>query len=526
MVSKGAGTGKNASKAVEAPSKGGLIQRLLSIFSGMGDPDSEKKKLLKSIGKDLSRSRYKFYKPKGGETLPGLAKFFYEIYKITAPAQVLLGNAAASGALRSFVIESYLTKEQRAISERLTEAAILELSKKMSLRDLQETVKHDITSFMAVFDGEMSKQIDTAYNTLLAFINFVNFDYYFLLKKFDSSIPERNFASHPKFEPINGEYVADDIQDFLEVFKAIDFAIDWRPLFNALKEYRKADVVQYEAWAKLAPAAAELTQSQVLEQIVRHVKKDPYWAPEPRFPNERIVDPFLQKLKTQLETLLQGLVQEKRNAKIDEAAKQVFGTTVVLRMKNYTDKANVVFAKKMLGGYTQAQAMNYLKAYLMDYFKKDIRELADLLIIRGQWTTTIQSQQLSDNYHSLLETADQIVEFDESLADEGEIGTKLRNSLAKADRDKDAQKYLRNLLKDVNDRATNMVTKSAIGLIATGRILKSLAEDLDKPHHELILNWNSVEAQSPRPVKEWIVDVYKKLYYMVQLLQFFAKSEE
>ena len=131
----------------------------------------------------------------------------------------------------------------------------------------------------------------------------------------------------------------------------------------------------------------------------------------------------MQKLSTQVGTLIQRIIQERRNSKIEEIAKQIFGTSVVLRMKNYTEKANVVFAKKMLGGYTQAPAMNYLKAYLMDFFKKDIRELVDLLIIRGQWTTAIQSQQLSDAYHSIMEVSDRIIEFDDSLADDSEMGT-------------------------------------------------------------------------------------------------------
>jgi hypothetical protein len=39
-------------------------------------------------------------------------------------------------------------------------------------------------------------------------------------------------------------------------------------------------------------------------------------------------------------------------------------------MKNYTDKTNVVFAKKMSGGYTQTAALNYLRAFLIDFFKK------------------------------------------------------------------------------------------------------------------------------------------------------------
>ncbi len=503
----------------------GFLGRLLGLFSGIGDPEIEKKKHLRSIAKDLGRARYKFYRPKGQEALPSLAKFFYEVYKITAPAQVLLENAASSGALRAFVIESFLSAEQRELTERLTEASIMERAKTAQLPLLQEEIKRDMTSLFVVFDGEMSKKIDSAYNTLLEFINFINFDYYFLLKKFDSGLPERSFSYRPKFETINGEYVVDDLQDFLEVFMPLDLESDWMRIFAALKEYRKTDVVQAESWAKLAPAALEVKKSGVFDQIVRHLKKDPYWECKPRYPSERIVEPFLQKLKTQVETIVQRILQERRNSKIDEIANAIFGTTVVLRLKNYTEKANVVFAKKMLGGYTQATAMNYLKAYLMDYFKKDIRELVDLLIVRGQWTTNLQSQQLSDCYHAILDVSDRIIAFDDDLADESDIGTRIRSSLAKADRDKDAMKYLRAALKDVNDRATGMIGKAAVNLIGVGRQLKALIDDQARPHHELLINWKEVENQAPRPLKAWLVETYKKIYYIVQLLQFFVKSE-
>jgi hypothetical protein len=522
MTSKG----KDGARAASGAKPEGLLQKLFSVFSAIGDPDAEKKKYLRGIAKELSRTRYKFYKPKGQEALPGMAKFFYEIYKITAPAQALLGASAASGALRSFVIESYLSPEQRELSEHLTEGYIAERAKTLTLAQVQEETKRDLTSFLVVFDGEKSKQIDDAYDTLLAFINFVNFDYYFLLKKFDSGLTERSFSYKPKFDSINGEYVADDLQDFLEVFGALDLETDWMRIFGAFKEYKKIDIVSIDAWTKFIAAAGELEKSAVLVQIVRHLKEDPFWDSKPRRPNERVVEPFLQKLKTQIETIMQKIIQERRNSKIDEIATQVFGTGVVLRMKNYTEKANVVFAKKMLGGYTQAQAMNYLKAYLMDYFKKDIRELVDLLIIRGQWTANIQSQQLSDCYHALLDVAEKILQFDEELADEGELGTRMRSALAKADRDKDAMKYLRGALKETNDKATAMISRAAVALIGIGRQLKNLIEDLQKPHHEILINWKEVEGQSSRPFKAWIVDTYKKIYFIVQLLQYFVKSDE
>jgi hypothetical protein len=503
-----------------------FFQRLIGIFFNAGDPDAEKKKQLKLLAKDLAHSRFKFYKPKSFEVLPSLGRFFYEVYKTVAPAQVSLNNAASSGALKAFVIESFLSKDQKALLARLDDNYILDKAKTMVVKDLQEQVKQDMINFFSALDAERSNQIDGAYNVLLSFINFINFDFYFLLKKFDANITERSFTYNPRFEPISADYVADDAADFLEVFLALNLDADWKRIFGALKEYRNIDVIQIDTWQKLIPALTDVRKSQVLEQVVRHIKQDPYMQFNARIAGERIVEPYIDRIKNQTTMLIQKISQERRSGKIEELSNAVFGTSVILRMKNYTEKANMAYAKKMLGGFTQTAALNYLKAYLMDYFKKDIRELVDVLLIRGQWATNVQSQQLSDGYHAMLEVADQIIQFDDSLADDGDLGSRLRNTLNKADRDKDALKFLRQLLKDTNDKASAIVSKAAINLIAIGRHLRSMIEDLSKPHHSMILNWREIESVSGKPMKEHITEVYKKIYFMVQLLQFYVKEDK
>jgi hypothetical protein len=503
-----------------------IIERVLSIFSGSGDPEAEKRKLLKQIAKDLSKSRYHFYKPRGEEAQPALAKFFYELYKIVAPAQVFLQNAATSSQLRAIVIDSFLDRDLLELQDRLSEESIKERSKTTPTKDLARQLKDELVSFFAGFDGSRVRSTDSCYNAVLAFVQFVNFDFFFLLKKFDSNLSERNFTYHPKFEAIRTEYVGDDLKDFLEVLLAMDLEQDWKPVFAALKLFKGVEVVSLDQWGKLISQLRELTRSNILELMVRHIDKNPAWQPAVRRPDERIVEPFLQKLKTQTEVSIQKIMQEKRNAKIDELATAVFGTPAVARMKNYTDKANIVFAKKMLGGYTQVQGLNYLKAFLLDYFKKDIRELVDLFLIRGQWSTNLLSQQLSEGFHELMTVSEKLLVFDDSLADDGEVGARLRMLMAKADRDKEQIKHLRILLKGVNDDAQRMINAAAQSLISIGKNLKNVLEDFQRSPHELIINWKEIEFASERPIADRVTDIYKKIYYFVQLMQFYSKSGE
>ena len=416
----------------KAKSKGaedsGFLGRILSLFMGANDPEKEKKRLLKLIGKELKKSRHKFYNPRGDQALPGLAKFFFEIFKVVGPAQTLLQNSEVSAGLRNIIIEMFLTDEQLALRDTLSEEVIREKAKTLDTKELAAEIKEAMISLFSFFDNDMMKQINSTYNLFMVFHTFVSYDYYFLLKKFDSNLSEHDYNYTPKFEMINGEYIADDLKDFLEVFLPLEKDANWDMLFDVLKEYRNVDIVSRPAWKKITNLLDDVKRNGVFDLIVRHVDKDPYFKAKTSLSNERIVEPYLNKLKTQTEMLIQKILQEKKGLKVEKLATLVFGTSAVARMKNYTDRANVTFSKKLLSGYTHTQCTNYLKAFLIDYVKKDAREIRDLLIVRGKWTTNLLSQQLSDSFHSILDLADQLVAFDDACADEGDYGVRIPES--------------------------------------------------------------------------------------------------
>ncbi len=64
-----------------------FFAKLFSSFFGSNDSDAEKKRKLKAIAKNLSKSKYHFYK--NDEAQPALAKFLYDIYKAIFPAKAM-----------------------------------------------------------------------------------------------------------------------------------------------------------------------------------------------------------------------------------------------------------------------------------------------------------------------------------------------------------------------------------------------------------------------------------------------------
>lgn len=502
-----------------------IFQRLIGIFFSSTDPEVEKRRQLKNIAKELNKLKYKWYRPSSEEALPGLGKFFFEVYKVVGSAQLILLNANSSVVLRNLLIEMSLSDRQLELKERLTEDVIKERAKQTSPKELAQQVKDEVAAFMSEFDPEKVRKIDHLYSQLEMLTTFVSFDYFFLLKKFDSSLPERNFSYSPKFETIRGEYVLEDLKDFALVAYTLPVDADWPKIFAIVKAYREVEPVSIGQWNKLLAVLTDIKRSAVLEMIVRHLSKDPSYRVKPEPVSERIVDTYLMKMKTQTEMVVQSIQQETRTTKAGELLRQIFGTESIVRLKNYAERANPAFEKKMLGGFLYVEELNYMKAFLIDYFKRDIRALTDLFLVRGKWTVPAMSTAFSGSFHELLELSDSITAFDESLAEDGELGAKLHSMLARSERDKEVVKQLRTQLKDVNDTALKYLSAGTQHLVTIGRSLKNIVEDHAKSPHELLNNWKELEINADRPIREWVIEVYKQIYAFVQLMQLYLKQE-
>ncbi len=502
----------------------GFFWRIFSALTGGEDPDRGNKRKLKEIAKTLKRQKYKFYKPKTGEVLPALGRFFYEIYHVVAPAQLLIERASDSAVLKSIVIESFLSDDQKELREKFEEEVIRARSEEVPSKELGGEYKDMLIRFFSSFDKGTVGKINSTYNLLQIFLWFVHFDYYFLIKKFDSRFPENDFKYRPQLDAINGEYVSDDIKDFLDIAPLVKPDVDWEGLFSILQVYKGTTIVPEKGWRQILRSVSEVTKSHILELIVAHIDSNPGYSPAPQPPNNKIVDEYLSKIKNQTEITIQKILNERRKNKIDSLAKAVFGTAAVSRTRNYTDKANLTFSKKMLGGFTYVVPLNYLKAFLLDYVKGDIKQVVDTLLIRGQWSTTIMSQQLSESFHQLVNLTDQLLEFDDSLSEEGERGAAIKKAIHKSDRDKSMIRVLKQYLSNANKEALRIITESAQNLVAVAKYLKQVLEDHKRKPPEVIVNWKEIESAFENDVNEEIARLYKQIYYFTQLLQYYVKK--
>ena len=127
-----------------------------------------------------------------------------------------------------YIINFILSDNQKQIEEQLDEQKILEISKKISIKDLKNQVELKLQEFKNEFNDDSVVSADNLSKSFSFFKDFCNFDYYMILKKFDSSYREYNFNSTPRLEKVNAEYILNDLKDFLEIAYAITYSyLDW-----------------------------------------------------------------------------------------------------------------------------------------------------------------------------------------------------------------------------------------------------------------------------------------------------------
>ncbi len=504
------------------PARGpGFLDRLVALFAS-DDPEKQKQRQLRDIAAELKRSRAHLYNPQKGTVEPALGRFFYEIYKTVAAAQVLLKGAEVSGALKLVLVDTALTEEQKLLKDRLSDTSIDERAGKgADPAGLEEEVKRDIRAFNEGIDANWMNELDALFNRILVLLDLVGFDYFFLLKKLDPSLPERDFSYTPHFDSIDAGLVSDEIQDFLEILPNVDPEADWDRILAILREHRGIEAVSRDALRKMLQLLRDVQRSGILLLIVRHVLQNPSWKPMVKTHRERIVEPYLAKIKAEAETTAKKVAYGRRSEKREELARSVFGSGTVAKLANYSESSNPEFAQKMLGGFLYVTALSYLRAFLVDYLPKSVREVVDLLIIKGKWADNQPSQQMSEAFHQLLNVSEMVDRFDADLAEDGELGRRLKTIALRADRDRKAVLQLRSGLQQVNDEAHTMIGDAVQHFVAIARVLKLAHEDIGKPNPVYLVNWKELRPSSDKDLRQVIATVYRKIYNFVQLMQMY-----
>lgn len=512
--------GSSSNKAPKAHEKESFFQSLISSLFKSSNPEAEKKRRLKNLAKTIAKSKYhSFYRPASGEMLAPFGKLIFDLYKTVSSAQTYFRNTQNPAIFKRQIINYVLSENQIALLDQLDEQKILELARTVPFGKLSQDIEHKLQVFTNDFNETRATQADNLEKAFSLFQDFCEFDYYMILKKFDSSYQEFSFNALPRLEKVNGEYIIDDLKDFLAVAYSItDDSIDWNALFEMFKETQSRELISFGNWKKIIVKMKNIQASKSLDLIVQHISQDLTYETKTSYHHASVIEPYIEKIETDTRNLMSKIEAEQKESKASSICMQIFGTASPQSLKYYTEEFNAPLQKKGLSELEYIEPLNYLKTFLVEFVKKTIREYYDVVVIRGQWDATL-SAPMSNAYQELLKLSDEITNFDELLAEEGTMGIKVKTLLPKTAHDAGAENIINRVVSDANDSARGYIIQGTQNLITIGKTVKQLIEDYVLPKPVLVQNWKELDKFFETPLKDFSVDLYKKIYLFVQLMQ-------
>jgi len=495
-----------------------LMDKVFSFFSGEGLTD-EKQNMLKGIARELGQSKYaKFFKVRTEEADPSLLSFLFSVYKIIYPIKMFMRDEKKVAHLRYLIVDTCLDASIKEIANRLDTATLDAKAKTMSGEDLIKTIQADVNLLTTKFDANHISNVNHRYELASALHQFVGYNFPGFFKKFDPHFADGSFIIEPKFPAVKTILIIDQIGEFLTATQALKPEEDWKGLLGVLKIVEGQDIVNPDQFTSMIKNLREIHTSKILELMCQYTLRNPVWQWKHTMFRETVGESWLESKKNEAQGYISKINNAKKNNQISALIKEIFESTDLSRIENYSVQLGDAFRRKNLDGYLYAEGLNYLKAFMDDYIDKEIKELCDILLIRGQWTNNTMSREMSEALHELFDIPAKIADFDVVLSEDGADGSRLRAGMLRIDRDPTQARMISAIVTKVNNEAVEMIHESVQALIVIGKHLKVLIEDVQKKHPELLINWREVTLVSKDPLAQRMVSSFKKINYFVQLM--------
>jgi hypothetical protein len=495
-----------------------LMDKVFSYLSGDNAAD-EKAGMLKQIVKDLNQNKFaKFYRVKSEEADPSFASFFFSIYRVIYPIKDFMQDEKRVARLKEIIIEAFMDSAMLETMGRLNPAALETRAQNTPPAELVASIQADMEQLSGQFDAEHIAAVDRCYSKVAALKQFVNYNFNGFFKKLDPHFVDGSFLVEPKFPAIKAVLIITEIGEFLSVTQPLKPDDDWNDILNLLKVCAGQELVIPEQFYGVIRTLREIHTTKIMELMAQYTLKNPMWQWRPKTPREAIAEEWLEEKKAEVNTYIAQINTAWKNSQISALTKQVFEATDLIRLENYTTQIGDIYRKRDLECFVYADGVNYLKAFLQDYLDREFKELCDILLIRGQWTNNTMSREMSEALHELMESTKPIDELDEVMAEDGSDGSRLRAAMLRIDRDKTQARYINTIIEKNNDEALEIINAAAQQFIIIGKHLKSLIDDVQKKHPELLINWRELNLASKEPIAQRMINDFKRLNYFIQLL--------
>jgi hypothetical protein len=509
-------SGYKTEKRGEKKEKLGLFKKLF------GAAGAERRRAIRRLKKELASAKVDLYKLKHDTISPAVAKLLFEIYKLTYPIKQFLpfdkqANRFQPSFEESFVA-SFQEEETRAINEKFDEEFINKLVGKYGVHKTASYVEKLLGEYFDKFSSDTVKEINGIYTNFLAFARFASYDFYPLLREFDTNLEEANFIKKPSFLPTEGSFLRKDLLKLHRTLYA--FSAD-ETLDRAMEVFAKIkgmDPISKSNYARLKNMIGNFQKNNYVSLIIRAIDKSLAPIPIETQPVISVFDSFAYKKKGTVQAILASIKSRMKEDSISSLVSQLFGGEVKEQVKNYTESRNDQFKSNGLPVFAFVKPLNYVKAFVSERYKGNINKVINELIISGIFINKAVLNDLSNSYYALDGHLGNIAEFDGDLDQDGNSGRAIKRLLYTIKKDKNAKDTLEKLINDVNRKAKRIIDEKVVNVREMAYCIKGVLEDYKQKNPAVVANIKKIRMNYNKQFIQELVSAYKDIYLLLKLL--------
>lgn len=172
----------------------------------------------------------------------------------------------------------------------------------------------------------------------------------------------------------------------------------------------------------------------------------------------------------------------------------------LVSLENYSERMHAKITSTIVNttGYVYSDLLVYLKTHVVNFVKKDLSDIINVLIIKGQWKDMEVSRDISNDIHSLVGIYSNIIDFDNNLGEQGTYGNRINSLLHRISiGDKSSEKLLLNIIADINKKAFILLNEYYSVIKSLEKRLNDCLDDYFKPalEKEFIYNWKELDIE-------------------------------
>ncbi|MCK4798155.1 MAG: hypothetical protein KAT05_12285, partial [Spirochaetes bacterium] len=384
-------------------------------------------------------------------------------------------------------------------------------------------IKSILNEYIKSFNSENVKKINFTYNQITDLSGILNFDWFYFIHKFDSEITEANFNYKPNFDSVEGKYILDELIAINDSIETIDFNKDWKNIYEYIKAVSD-DAALVNILKKIIQYSKIIKRDDYLLKIIRLIYKNPFFESQKFSSNAKVVQDYIYSFQLEVKKAVDRSIKELKRAKIEDLLLDIFHKTAIVRLKHYTQRINDLLLKKGVLGIRYIDPLNYLKAFLLDFCKGEVKSRIDFLLIKGTWSTNSYSSEYSSLLVHFNKLSDMVIDFDNRCSDEERYGKSIRKLIFAVSHDPGARNLLKKVIYKIDAEAGQLIFDSIKIFNIAASKLKALIDDYNLKTPEIIIDFHKMRWEFPSDVIVDLSELTKKLNSFVALLKYFTKG--